>query len=262
MHFDILTLFPQMFYGILENSIIHNALERGIIAVNLVDIRDYSFDKHRRVDDYPYGGGAGMVMKPEPIFRAFDELETYEKTETCNNNWKKIFVSPQGQVYNQEKAREYSTLQRVTILCGHYEGVDERVREQLIDEEISLGDFVLTGGEIPAMAILDSVARLLPGVLGGKTSIDSDSFNDYLLEHPHYTRPFEYRGHQVPEILCSGDHQKIARWRLKESFRRTLKRRPELLNQKHKTEEELTLLEEIYAEEKTVENKEHMDDPL
>ncbi|ACB84955.1 tRNA (guanosine(37)-N1)-methyltransferase TrmD [Natranaerobius thermophilus] len=245
MHIDIMTLFPEMFHGVLESSIIGRALAREMITVNLIDIREFSTNKHRKVDDYPYGGGAGMVMKPEPIFYAMDELK---KSPSFNVNQKTVFVTPQGNPYSQEKAKELSSLNRLTILCGHYEGVDERVRQHLVDEEISVGDYVLTGGELPAMVILDSVTRLVPGVLGDESSAKTDSFNNYLLEHPQYTRPAIFRGLEVPEILMSGDHKRIATWKTKESLKRTLSRRPDLLDKKSLTEEEYKLMREILKE--------------
>lgn len=224
MQIDILTLFPEMFQGVLNCSILGRAIDKNLVTVNLIDIRDYSEDKHRKVDDYPYGGGSGMVMKPEPIFNAFDDLSV-----SVSDAHKSVFVTPQGYPYTQTKAVELSNYDRITILCGHYEGVDERVRESLIDEELSIGDYVLTGGELPAMVIMDSIIRLLPGALGGNESAKEDSFNNYLLEYPQYTRPRELKGKKVPDILLSGDHQKIYQWRVKESLKRTLSRRPDLL---------------------------------
>ncbi|OWZ84206.1 tRNA (guanosine(37)-N1)-methyltransferase TrmD [Natranaerobius trueperi] len=242
MKIDILTLFPSMFYGVLGSSILKRAISKDHIQVNLIDIRDHSNDKHNKVDDYPYGGGAGMVMKPEPIFNVFDELN---KTPGYFRDQKTIFMTPQGKKYSQKKAQELSQLDRITILCGHYEGVDERVRDNLVDEELSIGDFVLTGGELPAMVIMDSVVRLLPGVLGDEASAQADSFNDYLLEHPHYTRPAIFRGTDVPKVLLSGNHAQIDRWRKKESLKRTLTRRPDLLENVKLNDFEKKLLEEL-----------------
>ncbi len=193
------------------------------MQLNTLNIRDFAFDKHKIVDDYPYGGGAGMVMKPEPIGRAIDAAKQ------GNPNARVIYMSPQGQVFNQQKAIELAAWEQLVILCGHYEGVDERALELYVDEEISIGDFVLTGGELPAAVLVDAVVRLLPGVLGSDESAAQDSFSDGLLEHPHYTRPPEFAGQVVPEILLSGHHGNIATWRRQESLRRTWERRPDLL---------------------------------
>ncbi|MGI6343682.1 MAG: tRNA (guanosine(37)-N1)-methyltransferase TrmD [Bacillota bacterium] len=222
MRIDVLTLFPGIFSGILSESILKRAQEQGALAVNLINIRDYAFDKHRVVDDYPYGGGAGMVMKPEPIARAI-------AAANADGSGHVVMMTPQGRVLTQARARELAQREHLIILCGHYEGVDERARQLFVDEEISIGDYVLTGGELPAAVLIDCVARLLPGVLGSAESAEHDSFSDGLLEHPHYTRPPEFQGLAVPEILLSGDHGKIAAWRHRESLRRTLERRPELL---------------------------------
>ncbi len=222
MRIDVLTLFPGIFSGILSESILKRAQEQGALAVNLINIRDYAFDKHRVVDDYPYGGGAGMVMKPEPIARAI-------AAANADGSGHVVMMTPQGRVLTQARARELAQRGHLIILCGHYEGVDERARQLFVDEEISIGDYVLTGGELPAAVLIDCVARLLPGVLGSAESAEHDSFSDGLLEHPHYTRPPEFQGLAVPEILLSGDHGKIAAWRHRESLRRTLERRPELL---------------------------------
>lgn len=245
MQIDILTLFPEMFQGVVKTSILGRAVEKDIVKVNLIDIRDFSTDKHRKVDDYPYGGGSGMVMKPDPIFNAFDELST---SISSDESQKTVFVTPQGRPYNQSKAEKLAELDRLTILCGHYEGVDERVREALVDEELSIGDYVLTGGELPAMVIMDSVMRLLPGVLGTEQSVQEDSFNNYLLEHPQYTRPRNIRGYQVPDILLSGDHQKVHMWRKKESLKRTAVRRPDLLHKQQLDEQMNKLMNEVWEE--------------
>ncbi len=219
MHFDVFTLFPDMFQGPFTESILKRAQERGLLSIALHDIRAVATDKHHIVDDYPYGGGAGMVMKPEPIFAAIEAV--YESGPI-------ILLTPQGRLFNQQIARALAQEQRVTLLCGHYEGIDERVRQHLVTDEISIGDYVLTGGELAAMVVVDAVSRLIPGVLGADASLQEESHSGNLLEYPHYTRPPEFRGWRVPDILLSGHHAQIARWRRKESLRRTRERRPDL----------------------------------
>ncbi|BCG48610.1 tRNA (guanine(37)-N(1))-methyltransferase [Citrifermentans bremense] len=224
MKFDILTLFPAMFEGPLTESILKRASEKGLIEVALHNIRDWAFDKHATADDSPYGGGAGMVMKVEPIAGAI------EAVKAKHPNSKVILTTPCGRPFNHQVAEELSREEGVIIICGRYEGVDERVRTLFVDDEISLGDFVLTGGEIAAMVIVDAVSRLVPGVLGSEESAQYDSFADGLLEYPQYTRPPEFRGEKVPDILLSGNHAEIAKWRRKEQMKRTLASRPELLD--------------------------------
>lgn len=241
MRFDIFTLFPDMFRGPLDESILARARERGLLEVNLYNPRDVTTDRHHVVDDYPYGGGAGMVMKPEPVFTAVERV--YEAGPV-------ILLSPLGRVFNQSIARELAAEPRVTLLCGHYEGIDERVREHLVTDEISLGDFVLTGGELAAMVIVDAVARLLPGVLA-PGSTDEESHTAGLLEYPHYTRPPEYRGWRVPEVLLSGNHGAIARWRRRESLRRTRALRPDLFSRLELTTLDHKLLAELDVEEQS-----------
>ena len=241
MIFDILTLFPQACAAYLKASILGRAQKAGLITVNLTDVREYSFDRHRTVDDAPYGGGDGMVMKVEPIVAALESLPGQPRPRI-------ILLSPTGQPFTQEVAQELTGLERLVLICGRYEGVDERVRKLAVDQEISLGDFVLSGGELPALAVVDAVSRLIPGVLGGADSAGADSFSDGLLEHPHYTRPPEFRGLGVPEVLTSGNHAAIARWRRKESLRRTLLRRPELLERAPLGPEDQELLAEIAGE--------------
>ena len=233
MKFDVLTLFPEMFSGVLGHSILKIAAEKKAVSYNIVDFRSYSNDKHRRVDDYPYGGGGGMVLKPQPIFDAVEDL-TKEKALKR----KVVLLCPQGERFTQKKAEELATFEHLIFICGHYEGYDERIREHLVTDEISIGDFVLTGGELGAMVIIDSVTRLLPGVLGNETSAITDSFSTGLLEYPHYTRPVEYKGIKVPDILLSGHHKNIAEWRHKEALRRTYERRPDWLEERELTEEE------------------------
>jgi tRNA (guanine37-N1)-methyltransferase len=218
MHFDIFTLFPAMFQGPFTESILKRAQERGLLSIALHNIRDATSDRHHIVDDYPYGGGAGMVMKPEPIFAA---------VEAVYQGGPIILLTPQGRLFNQQIARELSQEPRITLLCGHYEGIDERVRQHLATDELSIGDYVLTAGELAAMIVVDAVSRLLPGVLA-QDSTHEESHSGSLLEYPQYTRPPEFRGWRVPEVLLSGHHEQIARWRRKESLRRTREHRPDL----------------------------------
>ncbi|MDP5273416.1 tRNA (guanosine(37)-N1)-methyltransferase TrmD [Chengkuizengella axinellae] len=232
MKIDVLTLFPDMFQGVFKESILGKANEKGLVALNTINFRDYANNKHKTVDDYPYGGGAGMVLKPEPIFSAVENL-----LEKGDSEYKVVLMCPQGEKFNQKKAEELSRSEHLIFICGHYEGYDERIRKHLVTDEISIGDYILTGGEIPAMAVIDSVVRLLPGVLGNETSAGNDSFSSGLLEYPQYTRPASFRGLDVPDVLMSGHHKNIEKWREKEALRRTLERRPELL-------EELTLSKE------------------
>lgn len=229
-----------MFRGPFDESIIKRARKKGILEINLHNLRDFTGDRHRTVDDLPYGGGAGMVMKPEPLFRAVEKVK-----EEKRSSWKVILLSPQGQPFAQEKAKELAEEEGLIFICGHYEGVDERVREHLIDEELSLGDFVLTGGELAAMVIVDAIARMLPEVLGCKDSIREDSFYQTLLDYPHYTRPAEFRGWKVPGVLISGNHQKIREWRKKKKLENTFKKRPDLLKTAKLSREEEEMLEQI-----------------
>lgn len=223
MRFEIFTLFPELFAGVFDESILKRAREANLIDIALHDIRDYTTDKHHITDDYTYAGGGGMVMKPAPIFAAVESVLGAPPQVPV------ILLSPQGRVFNQALAHELVRYPRLALVCGHYEGVDERVREHLATDEISIGDYVLTGGEIPAMVIVDAVARLIPGVLGHPTAALQDSHATGLLEGPHYTRPAEFRGWRVPDMLLSGNHAQIAGWRRRESLRRTLQMRPDLL---------------------------------
>ena len=220
MQFDVLTLFPEMF-SILDESIIGRAKKNKQIDINLVNIRDFSENKHNKVDDTPYGGGAGMVMMPDVVYRAYNSLENKE-------NAKVIYMSPQGKKLNQEKVKELSKENHLIILCGHYEGIDQRVLDKIVDEEISIGDYVLTGGELPAMVLIDSVSRYVEGVLN-KESIKEESFIENLLEYPQYTRPEVFEGEKVPEVLLSGNHKEIDKWRKEKSLEITKKKRPDLL---------------------------------
>lgn len=219
MKIDILTLFPKMFEGFLSESIIKRAIEQKKVEINVIDFRQYSSDIHKKVDDYPYGGGAGMVLMPEPIFKAIDELK--------KENSLVILCTPQGQVYNQSLAYNLTKKKHIIIICGHYEGFDERIRA-LADIEVSIGDFILTGGEIPSMAITDSVVRLLDGVILEESHLN-ESFNNDLLDYPVYTKPQEFRGMKVPDVLLSGHHENIRKWRLEQQIKRTSERRPDLL---------------------------------
>jgi tRNA (guanine37-N1)-methyltransferase len=224
MRFDILTLFPSIFESPFRESIIKRALEAGLISIDIHNIRDFATDRHQMTDDAPYGGGGGMVMKPEPIFAAVESI-LGEGDETTPI----ILLSPQGRLFTQQIARELSGQDRLVLICGRYEGVDERVRQYLVTDEISIGDYVLSGGEIPAMVIVEAVIRLIPGVLGDPSATFEDSHTAGLLEYPHYTRPATFRTYQVPEVLLCGDHARIVRWRRQEALRRTWQRRPDLL---------------------------------
>ena len=241
MHFDIFTLFPDMFQGPFSESILKRAQERGLLSISLHNIRESTSDKHHIVDDYPYGGGAGMVMKPEPIFTAVEAV--YQSGPI-------ILLSPQGRLFNQHIARSLVQEARVTLICGHYEGIDERVREHLVADEISIGDYVLTGGELAAMIVVDATSRFLPGVLGGEESTLEESHSAGLLEYPHYTRPPEFRGWRVPDVLLSGNHAEIARWRRRESIRRTRARRADLFEKiELSSKADVKLLRELEEEQ-------------
>lgn len=244
MKIDILSIFPTMFEGVLGESILKRAQDKQAVEFNTINFREYADNKHSTVDDYPYGGGAGMVLKPQPIFDCIEAIS--------QNSPKKpriILTCPQGETFTQAKAEELAHEEHLIFICGHYEGYDERIRQYLITDEISIGDYVLTGGELAAMVVIDSVVRLLPDVLGNEQSHQEDSYSTGLLEHPHYTRPADFRGHKVPEVLLSGNHQKIAEWRLKESLRRTFLRRPDLIDETLLTSEQLRWLAEIKKEQ-------------
>ena len=235
MRFDVLTLFPEMF-EVLNQSIIGRAKEKGLINVNLINIRDFSKNKHKKVDDTPYGGGAGMVMQPDVVYDAYKSVKD-EKAKV-------IYMSPQGKKLDQKKVEELSKQEHLILLCGHYEGIDQRVLDKIVDEEISIGDYVLTGGEIPAMVLIDAVSRYVEGVLKDD-SIKDESFSQGLLEYPQYTRPEVFEGQQVPEILISGHHENIDKWRRKQSLKITLNKRPELLENIELSDEDKKVLEEI-----------------
>lgn len=224
MRFDVLTLFPQMFEAVLGDSIISRAAKKGILQFDFINIRDFSTNKHRKTDDYPYSGGGGMLMTPQPVYDAYQSI-----AKGLDYKPHTLFMSPQGSVFNQKKARELAEYDHLVILCGHYEGVDQRVLDLIVDEEISIGDFVLTGGEIPAMAVIDSVSRMLPGVLSAEENFMNESHFDGLLEYPQYTRPEEFMGMKIPEILLSGHHRNIEKWKREQSLAATLKKRPDML---------------------------------
>lgn len=225
IRFDILTLFPDMFNNVMNESIIGRAVNEGLVEINPVNIRDYTLDKHNRVDDYPYGGGAGMIMQAQPIYDAYKSIAKDDTSIPV------IYMSPQGRKFTQQIAKDLTLNDRIILLCGHYEGVDERILEEIVTDEISIGDYVLTGGELPAMVVIDTVSRLIPGVLA-EDSTKEESFSDGLLEYPQYTRPVEFMGRTVPEVLLSGHHANIEKWRREEAYKRTLKKRPELLSKR------------------------------
>jgi tRNA (guanine37-N1)-methyltransferase len=244
MKFDILTLFPEMFSSLLGQSMMKNAIENGAVRVAMVNIRDFASDKHRTADDYPFGGGPGMVMKPEPVFLAAESV----LGPAAGRSVPVILLSPQGRRFDQRVARELASRSEIMLICGHYKGVDERIRLDLATDEISIGDFVITGGELAAMTIIDAVTRLLPGVLGDFASAETDTFYNGLLEHANYTKPRDFRGHRVPEVLVGGNHEAIRQWQKRDSLRRTLLRRPDLLRSASMTDEDKRLLEEIKAD--------------
>ena len=242
MYFKVLTIFPEMFDPFWAHGIIRRAIEHKIIFASTINIRDYARDRHQVTDDRPYGGGSGMVMKPEPLAAA---IRTATREIPAAG---KVMLTPQGRPFDQNMARELATLDGLILICGRYEGVDERICHDLIDYEISIGDFVLTGGELAAMIIVDAVTRLIPGALGGQDAAQNDSFSNGLLEHAHYTRPRNYEGREVPEVLLSGHHQEIEKWRLESSLMRTLLKRSDLLRQKNLDRKEIKILEKWHRE--------------
>lgn len=239
MRFDILSIFPEMFPFLIDYGIVGRAVERGKIQINVVNIRDFAEGPHLMTDDRPFGGGDGMVMKPEPIFRS---LESIPKVK---GKRKVVLLTPQGQLFDQSIAQSLSTLQQIILICGRYEGVDERVRSRYVNMEISIGDYILTGGELPAMIVVEAVSRLIPGILGGERSHIEESFEDCLLEYPQYTRPRVFKGDEVPSVLLSGDHKKIRLWRRAQSIKRTLEKRPDLLERANLSEIDKAILEEV-----------------
>jgi len=228
MRFDIITVFPELFTGVLECGILRRARQSGLVDIRVVNLRDFAKDRHRSVDDRPYGGGEGMVFMPAPLFEA---IEFCRGQDTAKDS-QVVLLTPQGKTWSQNLAAEFATISHLMLVCGRYEGVDQRVIDCLVDREISIGDFILTGGEIPAMVVLDSVVRLIPGALGCWDSTVNESFSTGLLDYPQYTRPAEYRGHAVPEVLLSGDHARIEKWRKEQALEKTKRARPELMNKK------------------------------
>ena len=255
MKYTVLTLFPEMIEQGMGTSITGRAMSKGLIELKAVNIRDYSDNKHMKVDDYPYGGGAGMVMQAEPVYRAYKAVtegkdladKSVEEGSAVKNFFEEkvsdkkprlIFLTPQGKVFSQSMAEEFAKEEELIFLCGHYEGIDERVLEEIVTDNVSIGDYVLTGGELPAMVMMDAISRLVPGVLNNDVSAETESFQDNLLEYPQYSRPEEWRGKKVPEVLLSGNHKKIEEWRRQKSIERTLERRPDLLKKANLTEKE------------------------
>lgn len=244
MNYHVLTLFPEMVLDGLHTSIIGRAEEKGLLSVEAIDIRDYSREKHRHVDDAPYGGGAGMVMQPMPVCDAYEAL-----CEKIGKRPRVIYTTPQGKVFNQRIAEELSAEEDLVFLCGHYEGIDERALELIATDYLSIGDYVLTGGELPAMVMIDCISRLIPGVLNNETSAEFESFQDGLLEYPQYTRPEEYRGLRVPEVLLSGHHKNIESWRREQSVKRTFERRPELLDEAVLSKKDIQYLKTLASDD-------------
>lgn len=242
MRIHILSLFPEMLSGPFDHSIIRRAVERGLVEISIYNIRDYTTDRHHVVDDYPYGGGPGMVLKPEPVFAAVEVVNGGAGLPL-------ILLTPQGRLFDQRVAAEISRQQEIILLCGHYEGVDERVRQQLVTDEISIGDYVLSGGELAAAVVVDAVVRQLPGALGSEESAGEESHAEGLLEYPQYTRPQSFRGWEVPEVLLSGNHAQIARWRRQQSLRRTMQRRPDLLERAQLSDEDREMITRMESEE-------------
>lgn len=248
MQFEVFTLLPEVFPPYLESSILQRARQRGLINVRVHNIRDYTHDKHHTTDDTPYGGGGGMVMKPEPVFEAVESVLGRTTPPAQTPAVPVILLTPQGRVFTQRLAEELARHESIALLCGRYEGVDERIREHLVTDEISVGDYVLTGGELPALIVIDAVARLLPGVLGDPTGAQDDSHSMGLLEYPHYTKPPEYRGWKVPEVLQSGNHARIDQWRREQALARTFQRRPDMLEKAELSEKDRKFVEGLRLE--------------
>lgn len=240
MRFDVLTLFPDMFRAVLGDSIIKKATEKGLIELNFIDIRDYTNNKHKKVDDYPYSGGGGMLMAAQPVYDAYQSIVADLDYKPLT-----IYMSPQGKVFNQKMAVDLSKYEHIVLLCGHYEGIDQRVLDMIVDMEISIGDFVLTGGEIPAMAVIDSVCRMIPGVLASESSYENESHFSGLLEYPQYTRPEEFMGVRIPDVLISGHHAKIDEWKREQSLKNTYLKRPDLLEKAELTKKDIEYIEKI-----------------
>ncbi len=243
IRFDVLTLFPDMFRAVLGDSIINRAKENGLIELNFIDIRDYTKNKHRKVDDYPYSGGGGMLMAAQPVYDAYMSI-----AEALGYKPYTIYMSPQGKVFKQTDAVNLSKLEHIVILCGHYEGIDQRVLDMIVDAEVSIGDFVLTGGEIPAMAVIDAISRMIPGVLANENSYSDESHFSGLLEYPQYTRPEEFMGVKIPDVLISGHHANINRWKREQALKNTLLKRPDLLENAQLSADDLKFLENLKKE--------------
>ncbi len=256
MNFHVLTLFPEMILNGIQTSITGRAIENGLLSVDAVDIRDYAYNKHHKVDDYPYGGGAGMLMQAEPVFLAYQAVkeqisadrkgqiididateQLYDSQTESKRHVRVVYLTPQGRVFQQSMAEELSKEEDLILLCGHYEGIDERVLEEIVTDYVSIGDYVLTGGELPAMIMIDAISRLVPGVLNNEVSAEFESFQDNLLEYPQYSRPEVWHEKEVPSILLSGHHANIEKWRKEQSIQRTIERRPDLMKKYHKTQE-------------------------
>lgn len=250
MNFYIMTLFPEMVINGLNTSIIGRAVNKGLLSVEAVNIRDYAFNKHNSVDDYPYGGGAGMLMQAEPVYQCYRAVEEKIRARKDKKEGKTriVYLSPQGKTFQQSMAKEFAAEEDLVLLCGHYEGIDERVLEEIVTDYVSVGDYVLTGGELPAMMIVDAVARLVPGVLHNDVSAQFESFQDHLLEYPQYSRPEVWHDKKVPEVLMSGHHANVEKWRREQSVIRTAKNRPDLLKKAELTRSERELLERIIGE--------------
>lgn len=248
MKFHVMTLFPEMIENAMQVSITGRAIKAGHIAIDAVNIRDYAQNKHNRVDDYPYGGGAGMVMQAAPVYACYEDIVSKIRQEKADSKPRVIYLSPQGKVFNQQMAQEYAVEEDLIFLCGHYEGIDERVLEEIVTDYVSIGDYVLTGGELPALVMMDTISRLVPGVLNNDQSAQTESFSDNLLEYPQYTRPEEWNGKKVPPVLLSGNHKLLKEWYREQSVIRTAVRRPDLLEKAELTKEEKELAERVQQE--------------
>jgi tRNA (guanine37-N1)-methyltransferase len=240
MNFHVLTLFPEMIDNCMSTSITGRAIDKGLISVNSINIRDFANNKYGQIDDYPYGGGAGMVMQPGPVFESYQYIE-----KKIGYKPRVVYLTPQGKVFEQSMAQEFAQEEDVVFLCGHYEGIDERVLDKIVTDNVSIGDYVLTGGELPAMVMMDAISRLVPGVLNNNISAEFESFNDNLLEYPQYTRPSTFMNEKVPDILLSGNHAKIERWRREQSIIRTIERRPDLMNRANLTKEDMKFIKTL-----------------
>ncbi len=240
MNFHVLTLFPDMIQGGVNTSITGRAVSSGLISLNTVNIRDFAGNKYGQVDDYPYGGGAGMVMQPGPVYRSYESV-----VERIGYKPRVIYLTPQGKVFNQSMAEDFAKEEDLVFLCGHYEGIDERVLEMIVTDHVSIGDYVLTGGELPSMVMIDAISRLVPGVLNNNVSAEFETFNDNLLEYPQYTRPEEFMGKKVPPILLSGNHPKVDQWRREQSILRTMERRPDLMEEANLTKEDMKFIKTL-----------------